>query len=144
MAILHCWIGVVWLLPLTNELSVHFTLQEHSDETKKFFQSNFRHKLAWTMKQHDVSAARVINADETCVRLLPANTHGWSQAGSKVSQFCSSKAAITGTLRSPWMPRLRCICSSFSRAGRTRVCRIETVFPTTSAEIFSVRHPNTL
>ena len=101
MAVLHCWIGVVWLLSLTNELKVHFTVQEHSDETKKFWQSNFRHKLAWTMNQHDVSPARVINADETCVRLLPANTYGGSTVGSKASQLRSSKAAITGTLAVP-------------------------------------------
>ena len=107
-------------------------------------QSNFRHKLAWTMKQHDVSPARVINADETCVRLLPANSYGWSRVGGKASQLCSSKAAITGTLAVPWMPRLHCICSSFSRARRTRVCRIETILPTRSAGALSVRHPNTL
>ena len=26
MAVLPCWIGVVWLLPLTNDFSVHFTM----------------------------------------------------------------------------------------------------------------------
>ena len=97
----HFWIRVVWLLPSTNELSVHFTPQGHSDETKKFWQSNFRYKLAWTMKQHDVSPARVINADETCVWLLPANSYGWSQVGGKARQLCSSKAAVTGTLAVP-------------------------------------------
>ena len=38
------------------------------------------------------------DADETCVRLLPANTYGWSRVGSKASQICPTKAAITGTL----------------------------------------------
>ena len=32
---------------------MHFTLHRHSYETKKFWQSNFRHKLAWTTKQHE-------------------------------------------------------------------------------------------
>ena len=77
------------------------TWQEHADETKKFWQSNFRHELAWTRKQDDVSPARVINADETCVRLLPARTYGWSPVGSKASQGCASKAAIIGTLAPP-------------------------------------------
>ena len=141
MAVLRCWIGVVWLLPLMNETSVHLdsstpsslplrtlfwsrtagtgvTLQEHSDETKKFWQSNYRHKLAWTMRQYGVSPARVINADGTCVRLLPANTYGWSQAGSKASQIWASKAAVTDTLAVPWMPLLKCTCSSFSSDER--------------------------
>ena len=118
--------------------------QEHSDETKMFWQSIFRHKLAWTMKQHDVSPARGINADETCVRLLPANTNGWSQVGRKRARFANRRQPSLAHSRSPWMPRLHCICSSFTRAERTRAGRIKTAYPTRSAWTHSVGHQKTL
>ena len=121
------------------------TLQDHSDETKKFWHFIFRHKLAWTMKQHDVSHARVINADETCVRLLASEhirmepsrqqgepdlriegSHHWRSRG---SHGCRGSAVFA---------------AHFSRARRTRAGRVKTAYPTRSVGTHSVRHPNTL
>ena len=85
----------------TRHLQGYFVCRLFTLPTKKFWQSNFRHKMAWTVRQHDVSLVRVINPDGTCVRLLPGNTNGWSQAESKASQICLSNAAITGTLAVP-------------------------------------------
>ena len=87
-----------------------------------FQQRSSKHKLACTMRQYDVSPARVINVDGTCVRLLPANTNGWSQAESKASQICSPKAAITGTLAVP-MDATAPIYLQLIFEGKTNACR---------------------
>ena len=57
-----------------------------------------RCKLVYAMTEHNVSMDRVINLDETAVRLLPTASYGWSVKGQKPVQLQSGKSVTTGTV----------------------------------------------
>ena len=81
------WIGVVWLLPLTNESSVHFTLQEHSVETKKFDPSNFRHKFRPALASEHIR----MELDQMKI------SRGWSHTRSLIT--IAARLVFFGTVR---------------------------------------------
>jgi hypothetical protein len=59
---------------------------------------NFRLKIVFIRHKHDISADRVVNIDQTSVRVLPTGFKGWKAKGTNPKWAVDSKRQVTVTL----------------------------------------------
>ena len=60
-------------------------------------------EVLWTQHKFGIADARVINVDETSLRMIPVSATGWSVKGEKTKQVQASKSNMTATLAVPML-----------------------------------------
>ena len=97
------------------------SLTQHPEEKQMENLTALRQKLVFTMEAHNVGPDRVVNIDETTVRLLPTSSFGWSTKGEKSAQLQSGKAVVTATVAVPMAEETPALVAShFSRKDTFR------------------------
>ena len=79
------------------------SLAEHMGEGERAdHQANLSEKVAFIMKENNIPASRAHNLDETCLRLLPTHSYGWSMGPEECSHDHIRDAdEASATLRPP-------------------------------------------
>ena len=78
-------------------------LKEPALAVKLDLQQNLQQKVLWTQHKFGIADARVINVDETSLRMIPVSGTGWSVKGEKTKQVQAGKSNITATLAVPML-----------------------------------------
>ena len=78
-------------------------LKEPALAVKLDLQQNLQQKVLWTQHKFGIADARVINVDETSLRMIPVSATGWSVKGEKTKQVQAGKSNITATLAVPML-----------------------------------------
>ena len=78
-------------------------LKEPALAVKLGLQQNLQQKVLWTQHKFGIADARVINVDETSLRMIPVSATGWSVKGEKTKQVQAGKSNITATLAVPML-----------------------------------------
>ena len=61
-------------------------LKEPAPDVKLDLQQNLQQKVLWTQHKFGIADARVINVDESSLRMIPVSATGWSVKGEKTKQ----------------------------------------------------------
>ena len=93
------WVQTFLLkLGLSYKCAGGCVLKEPAPGVKLDLQQNLQQKVLWTQHKFGIVDARVINVDETSLRMIPVSATGWSVKGEKTKQVQASKSNITATL----------------------------------------------
>ena len=80
---------------------------------------NLREKIAWLAHTWGIPPARILNLDETSLRLLPSSDSGWSERNEKAKQLVDGKRQVTCTLAMTMQPSSFGIHAQLIYAGKT-------------------------
>ena len=96
--------SIRWVQTFLSKLGLSYKraggclLKEPALAVKLDLQQNLQQKVLWTQHKFGIADARVINVDETSLRMIPVSATGWSVKGEKTKQVQAGKSTITATL----------------------------------------------
>ena len=99
-----------WIRRFLREINMTYRVAsaakqgDHLAEEVLDAQENLRYKLWWTVNEHGVSDKRIVNLDQTSIRVMPLRSSGWATSGGDRVKFLQdAKRQVTLCVACPML-----------------------------------------
>ena len=99
-----------WIRRFLREINMTYRVAsaakqgDHLAEEVLDAQENLRYKLWWTVNKHGVSDKRIVNLDQTSIRVMPLRSRGWATSGGDRVKFLQdAKRQVTLCVACPML-----------------------------------------